>query len=160
MKRLVAIVALTAALALVTAPMAGAGAPDQGSVTLDIWMYYDTGTGPFTASGGIVCGSGDTQDEWIGSWRGVPPQFTGDYYHGASVLMKERKVFTCGDGTGTFTLEFIAPMHWDQGYNHGEWKVVAGTGDYTDLRGHGTFRVEWGPDVPNHEVWEGHLLLR
>lgn len=155
MVKKLAAVGLLAALAMVPAvPAAGAAPVAHGPVTLEILMHYEyPGHGPFTADG-VVCGSGYAQDAGLDvPVRGAQPP--GSH---TSVLLKEQKVFTCDDSADTFTLEFVTVLKWDRGGTLGEWKVVDGTGAYTDLRGNGTFKVQWLGD-PNLEVWVGHMML-
>jgi hypothetical protein len=152
-RKMLLVVALLAVLLAVLSTPAGAGAPTQGRVTLEILMDYEfPGGGPFTADA-IVYPSGYAQDRALDvPLVGNPPG------SGTSVLLKEQKAFTCDNGEGSFTLEFITVLKWDKRGTQGEWRVVEGTGAYEDLKGNGTFKVQWLAD-PNLEVWEGHMVL-
>ena len=157
--RLFTVAALVALLMLSATPVAFARPAANGPVTLSILVTYtEMGShGPFTADA-VVCSYGDTVDLETEVILGVDPPFMNpDYRHGATVL-RVQKQFTCADNTGTFTLDFIGTYHWDQARNHGEWKVVQGTGDYENLKGHGTFAVRMGEN-PTLEIWQGHMQL-
>jgi hypothetical protein len=87
--------------------------------------------GPFTATGqavdrGWVCPSGNTQD-----FGTVAIPFTG------GAVFRADKVFTCQDGSGTFTLRVEATVITQPFSDVGTWMVVGGTGGYVNLGGAG-----------------------
>lgn len=67
---------------------------------------------------------------------------------------------TCNDGSGSFTAR-LDPTVAERG-GSGRWKIVGGTGRYSELRGRGTFTGEFLGGSPSHEetitfrtTWEG-----
>ncbi|HMJ01164.1 MAG TPA: hypothetical protein VK488_15130 [Gaiellaceae bacterium] len=68
------------------------------------------------------------------------------------------RVFTCADGSGTFTASFNGELEHTAG-STGPWAITAGTGSYTALRGKGTGKVDssTGPTPPVYfsDTWTG-----
>ena len=93
--------------------------------------------GTFTAEDPL-CASGTFVDEFVsggGAFRSGQV-----FYHGFTV----RKILTCADGSGTFTILFhpqFTPATPAACEEAGPFAVVGGTGDYTKLRGSGDFCV-------------------
>jgi len=108
-----------AALVALTPVSAAVAAPTQVTLHLDGShpINADFHQGTFTASAPL-CPSGS----WIGNGGGT-------------------RVFTCGDGSGTFTASFFGQLEHVQG-STGPWTITDGTGTYTTLRGKGTGTVD------------------
>src|SRR5215218_10383500 len=127
--------AVFACLALAAAPAANAQEP---TIVTDI-TFPEEGEpfGTFTASEPL-CPSGTFVDEFVGGGGA----FASDRVsYSASTI---RKMFTCADGSGTFTILFhpqftpATPAGCEQA---GPFAVIGGTGDYAQLRGQGDFCV-------------------
>ena len=110
-----------------------------------------TGTGTFTASGEGLCSSGTTSQP-----------------DGVEVVERRRtltfvldKVFTCADGSGTFTLQLRAWWLPCAPSNRGVWRVTGGTGDYSSLSGSGQLIGTYFPaaceDGGVEDVYSGHV---
>ena len=89
------------------------------------------GVGFFEADGpavddGLMCETG-TEEE-------VEPVVVRP--RGRFTILKVLKRFTCNGGSGTFDVRMTVKLFPD-GTTTANWKVVAGTGDYVNLRGHG-----------------------
>jgi hypothetical protein len=71
---------------------------------------------------------------------------------------RNARVFTCSDGSGTFTANFNGELEHTAGAS-GPWAISAGTGSYTTLRGKGTGKVDssTGPTPPVYfsDTWTG-----
>jgi len=123
-RRLVLPFALGAlATGVMTAPVQASGS----QVTIESTTVFEDGSGTFTADSAELCSSGTTSEP-----------------HGVAVREGQRlvtfeldKLFTCADGSGTFTLRLRAWWLPCATANRGVWYVVGGTGDYAELRGHG-----------------------
>jgi len=96
--------------------------------------FVDTTPEPFTASGsavddGLVCAAGDVYDVNID-------------YHGNSngpfTSFKVHKHFICGDSSGTFDIEMNVKLEKASGETKAQWKIIAGTGAYAQLKGNGS----------------------
>ena len=93
--------------------------------------------GTFTALDPL-CPSGTFVDEFVGGGGAFN---SGHVFYGGSIV---RKTFTCGDGTGQFTILFhpqfspATPAGCEQA---GPFTVLGGTGRYQQLRGTGDFCV-------------------
>jgi hypothetical protein len=123
-------------LALGPAPAALA-APTQ--VTLHLAGTHPEGLdrheGTFTASPPL-CPSGS----WVGNGVGG-------------------RVFTCSDGSGTFTASFQGELEHTQG-STGPWAIVDGTGAYAALRGEGEATIDFStgensPLITFRDTWTG-----
>lgn len=127
-RRVFVVLVALGCLALGAAPSAQGQAP---AIVTDI-TFPEGGEpfGTFTASEPL-CPSGTFVDEFVGGGGGA-------FSHAATV----RKMFTCADGSGTFTILFH-PQHTPATppgcEEAGPFAVVGGTGDYARLRGHGDF---------------------
>ena len=105
---------------------AAASAADQQRVTLTATSVLGE-QGRFTADGG-PCWSGSTAEPGGVVVTERRTQLTFDL----------EKVFTCDDGSGTFTLRIRASYKPCRPADRGVWTVVGGTGSHRDLQGHGT----------------------
>ena len=127
-RRMLVLLAAFACVALVGTPSAYAQTP---TIVTDV-TFPEEGPpfGTFTASDPL-CPSGTFVDQFVGGGGGV-------LYHAATV----RKMFTCADGSGTFTILFhpqFTPATPAGCGEAGPFAVIGGTGDYAQLRGHGDF---------------------
>jgi hypothetical protein len=68
------------------------------------------------------------------------------------------RIFTCADGSGTITANFVGDLEYVQGAT-GPWTITGGTGTYTALRGKGTGTIDSStgdnPPVSFSETWTG-----
>lgn len=145
MRRATLIVAILAALFGV---VPAAAAPPQPT-TFGVVEQFALGTGVFTSDGSVVCGSGTTSGELIGS----------GFQSGRGGIFHVRKTITCNDGSGTFTLLIQARVGINVGnVAYGPWVVLNGTGSYVDLHGRGTVI---GTPVPGgiSDLYVGWLAL-
>ena len=132
-QRVLAVLVALGCLALAATPSAQAQAP---TIVTDI-TFPEEGApfGTFTASDPL-CPSGTFVDQFVGGGGA----FRSDrVFFGASNI---RKVLTCDDGSGTFTIQFhpqFTPSTSAGCGQAGPCAVIAGTGDYARLRGHGDF---------------------
>ena len=131
-KSVLATVALTGLLVALTAIPASAKAP---AIT-----FHLDGTGDLVRQGTFtaplpLCPSGTWQGNGLGS-----------------------RVFTCTDGSGTFTATFDGELE-DAASAHGPWSIISGTGRYVTLRGKGTATVDAvsGPNTSPtfSDTWSG-----
>ena len=128
-----ALLAVLACLALAAAPLANAQAP---TIVTNITFPEGEFLGTFTASAPL-CPSGTfPDDQFVGG---------GGAFDNAHVLVFAvtlRKLLTCADGTGTFTIQFhtqLTPGTAAGCHESGPFAVVDGTGAYAKLRGQGDF---------------------
>ena len=133
MRRPLLVLVALAALMLAAAPAAYAQEP---TITTNI-TFPEEGEpfGTFTANEPL-CPSGTFVDEFVGGGGA----FRSDrFFYSAFTI---RKVFTCDDGSGTFTILFhpqLNPTTPESCLQAGPFAVVGGTGDYATLSGHGDF---------------------
>ena len=133
MRRPLLVLVALAALMLAAAPAAHAQEP---TITTSI-TFPEEGEpfGTFTANEPL-CPSGTFVDEFVGGGGA----FRSDrFFYSAFTI---RKVLTCDDGSGTFTILFhpqLNPTTPESCLQAGPFAVVGGTGDYARLSGHGDF---------------------
>jgi hypothetical protein len=130
---MLAVVVALGCVALAAAPSANAQAP---TIVTDI-TFPEGGEpfGTFTASDPL-CPSGTFVDQFVGGGGSFR---SGRVVVGASNI---RKVFTCDDGSGTFTIQFHpqgTPATPPGCVNAGPFAVVGGTGAFAHLSGTGDF---------------------
>ena len=135
MRRPLLVLVALAALMLAAAPAAYAQEP---TITTNI-TFPEEGEpfGTFTANEPL-CPSGTFVDEFVGGGGA----FASDRVIYSAFTI--RKVLTCDDGSGTFTILFhpqINPTTPESCDQAGPFAVVGGTGDYATLSGHGDFCV-------------------
>lgn len=129
-----AVAAVVAAGAILAAT--AVGSPSQVTISLKgIHSADDFHQGTFTAPAPL-CSAGT----WIGNGAGA-------------------RVFTCSDGSGTFTATFNGDLEHVAGAS-GPWQITLGTGKYTTLRGRGTGTIDasTGPNaspVVFADTWTG-----
>ena len=104
------------------------GATPSTDVEIVVTSYWEDGFGTFTLSGGGLggCESGTTAD--LGDSLTGHPGVVGNFH--------VRKVFTCADESGTFTL-LIQAQTRDLITDEGRWTVLSGSGAYEKLHGTG-----------------------
>lgn len=100
---------------------------DTEPADVTIKVEFDVGSeGLFTTDpSGPICLGGSMTDE-----PGPGEQ------SGEQVILEAINVFTCEDGSGTFTAKLFVILYPDFTATF-DWIVIDGTGDYTRLRGHG-----------------------
>ena len=134
MRRPVLVLVALAALMLAAAPAAHA---QETTITTNITFPQEGEPfGTFTATEPL-CPSGTFVDEFVG---GGGDFRSGRFYSAFTI----RKVLTCEDGSGTFTIQFhpqFNPTTPESCGQAGPFAVIGGTGDYTTLSGHGDFCV-------------------
>lgn len=77
---------------------------------------------------------------------------------GQDAFLESETLFTCADGSGTFTLTLFVTLHPDFTAVF-DWTVKDGTGTYAGLRGQGT-----GTSVPTtfplkREIYAGQMTI-
>ena len=111
--------------------------------------------GTFTAVDPL-CPSGTFVDEFVGGGGA----FQSDRVSYPAVTV--RKMFTCADGSGTFTILFhpqFTPATPAGCEEAGPFAGVGGTGDYTNLRGRGDFCVFPVGEDDRRETFTGTVRL-
>jgi hypothetical protein len=135
-QRLLAAVAVTALVVIPSAIPATATTP---AVTFHLDGTHpvdgDYHQGSFTAPAPL-CSSGT----WLGNGGGS-------------------RVFTCADGSGTFTAHFNGELEHATGA-HGRWSIDSGAGSYVTLRGTGTVTIDSSTGLNSSpitfsETWAG-----
>ena len=114
----------------------GWGAPPAAAAPLEPFTItenidFEAGVATFTATGAL-CPSGTFEDDVV-LGAGHP-----DTSGRANILIET--VYTCADGSGTFFARkhvFITIVDEDSSTNSGPITFHGGTGDYTNLSGHG-----------------------
>jgi hypothetical protein len=132
-RRILPLLAALVCLVLAAAPFAHAQAPTI--VTHVTFPEEGAPFGTFTASDPL-CPSGTFVDEFVGGGGAFN---SGYVFYNASTV---RKMFTCADGSGSFTILFhpqFTPATPAGCFAAGPFAVVSGTGEYTQLRGEGDF---------------------
>ena len=133
MRRPLLVLVALAVLMLAAAPAAYA---QETTITTAITFPQEGPFGTFTANEPL-CSSGTFIDEFIGGGGAFR---SGRDFSAFTI----RKVLTCDDGSGTFTIQFhpqfnpTTPASCGQA---GPFAVVGGTADYARLSGHGDFCV-------------------
>lgn len=145
-----------AAVGVVATPfamVAAHAADEETRVSIVAVEDFVAGTGTFDAEGGGLCGSGTTSQP-----------------DGVEVIERRRtltfvleKVFTCDDGSGTFTMQLRAWYMPCSPANRGVWRVISGTGDYAELEGTGQIIGTYFPGacddaVGVEDVYAGHVF--
>jgi len=99
------------------------------TITIDVVTFGGAET--FTTTGDALCPSG-TATTFDNSATGFGNSSSSDNntFHG-------KKLLTCDDGSGTFTITFNATSKPCSPTDTGGWNVVGGTGNYVNLHGGG-----------------------
>lgn len=124
-RRVAAPVLSAFAVVLATALPAQGAPPDAVSIRAEA-VLGETGT--FTAVGAGLCPSGTTAE----------PDGVDVTERPRTLAFRLDKLFTCDDGSGTFTLRIHAWYRPCDATDRGVWEVVGGTGAYSTLSGRGT----------------------
>ncbi|KAA3647184.1 MAG: hypothetical protein DWQ07_06705 [Chloroflexi bacterium] len=121
-------------------------------VHIEVYKPIGVNHVPFTATGdavdkGLVCAFGTEEDLSVDVVN-TNRRFT---------TLKILKRFTCGDGSGTFNIRMTVKLFADS-HTTANWRVVAGTGDYTRLKGHGKlYGTPIVPEVSIFDVYDGKM---
>lgn len=144
-----ALVALLGALlavmtAIVPVALAGSAKP----VSIEITAYFDVFpfSGPFTATGDVICDSGTAED--------IPDSFVGGGFPSNQVIQIQlTKRLTCDDGSGTILIASTFHVDLETGETS-TWHIAGGTGDYVNLHGSGTGVTEnrYDPDRGDYHL--------
>jgi hypothetical protein len=131
---LVAALGATVALMTVIGSVGAAGSAQPVSLTITAYFDVDPFSGPFTATGGVICDSGTAED--------IPDSFVGGGFPSNQVIQIQlTKLLTCDDLSGTILL--ASTFHVDvEGGEWSTWHIAGGTGEYAHLRGSGTGTTE------------------
>ena len=150
MRRTILVLGLLVAAATAAALPASA-APGPTTTFTVVEQFSEPPTpGVFTSDGSVVCASGTTTNQ----------VFASGFQSDRGLIFHVRKTITCGDGTGTFTLQLQARIGFNVGdVTFGPWVVVSGTGAYAELRGRGTVTGTQSPTGVT-DVYVGWLALR
>lgn len=130
----VRIVAVVGGVALV----AGCGGDSSSEVTLEDIVNEDFDGGDFSATGSVICDSGETNSL---------------DFNVTETLWWYESEFTCADGSGAFVLRAELPPPPDPDTPEasepldGTWTVQGGSGDYSNLEGSGTLTTY--PEPPS-----------
>lgn len=153
MRRVLVLLAAVALLFTVWSPAAVVAAGQRHGVTISSEMTHSEphNTGTFTATGdavssGLLCTSGSVTD--LDLVRRAPNQ------------LSVRKVFSCEDGSGTFTVRLQVHQDFEAQTETFTWVVLGGTGSYEDLRGAGGGTTETADlgSGPVTNIYSGFLL--
>jgi hypothetical protein len=142
-----------AVLALVYAPTVGATPASGVTIHTHLFVSPLPPHGTFTASL-PVCPSGTFMDEE----KTVGGAFTGAQT--SLFVATIVKHFTCGDGSGTFDIQFHPHFQTLGSQSGGPWNVVGGSGAYTSMHGTGDFAIVFLPGsflVEGSETFTGQV---
>ena len=152
-RRILAVLVALGCLVPASAPSALAQEP---TILTDI-TFPEEGApfGTFTALDPL-CPSGTFVDEFVGGGGAFR---SGHVDYNASAILK---MFTCTDGSGTFTILFhpqFTPATPAGCLQAGPFAVIGGSGDYAKLRGHGDFCVFGDEEDRATETFTGSFRL-
>jgi len=144
MRKPIFLATLTALLLLLVlaAPVFARVPPQDVSIVIDTTIIPEQPTfGSFVASGpaveaGLFCEDGSASDLFV---------YGRGWQSGGDFNLFLHKVYLCGDGSGTITMQMEVRLVTD-GTTTANWVVIGGTGDYEGL--HGTGKLAGVP-------WEG-----
>jgi hypothetical protein len=165
-RRLLGVAVLAIGLTLMAliagAPVAG-GEATKTEISLDFSLVFDPAAGPpcvpqtpchasgtFSSATAPLCSSGTVDDHFV---------FTGG---------QRDRVYTCDDGSGSFTLTMhftgffdagTAPCSPDEFRVDHRWELVSGTGAFAHLRGTGTEIACFVPDATLAGSDQGTIVL-
>lgn len=109
---------------------------------------------PFTASGtavtsGQICPAGEVHDLSNTSFGRPGGRFT---------ILRVLKRFDCDDGSGSFKARLIVRLNNRTFRTRAAWRLVGGTGDYTDLRGNGRLLgIPIDPGISVLDIYTGQI---
>jgi hypothetical protein len=151
----VASIAAILVLAAVAAPVSAAS-PRQVTIVSNVTFNPDgPNYGDFTASGqaveaDVICQSGTFVDTGI--------RLAGFESGRDIVQLQVDKLFTCADGTGSFSVKLQIQADFATGLESFSWVVLGGSGAYGDLRGSGNGSTVPNAPIGNVNTYEGFLL--
>jgi hypothetical protein len=96
------------------------------------------------------------QDYHQGTFTAPAPMCTSGTWQGNG---QGTRVFTCADGSGTFTASFDGELEHMTGAS-GPWAIVSGDGKYVTMRGRGTATIDFstgpnGSPITFSDTWQG-----
>jgi len=126
------VLVLTAAMAVMLAMAAPAGATPPSGVSIEVEMSLLGAPSPFVASGpavdsDLMCSEGEVIQ--------VFGKATGFQSDKGYVNFQVVHQFTCDDGSGDFLVKLQVRVN--QNGDNFQWNILGGTGDYEDLHGSG-----------------------
>jgi hypothetical protein len=146
MRKIIAVAGTAGLIAgLGTAPALASPDP-QKPVTFTInetQNFYVPGSARFTATGPL-CASGTFVDDYTHEVQAS---------HSGKVHLRGTAVYTCDDGSGTFTAAKNTHLSFNFDYSltaKSPFRIIGGTGDYEGLRGTGT---NVGAATAEGEAW-------
>jgi len=117
---------------------AACGGDSSTEVTLEDIVNEDFDGGDFSATGSVICDSGETNSL---------------DFDVTETLWWYESEFTCADGSGAFVLRAELPPPPDPDTEaaseplDGTWTVQSGSGDYSNLEGSGTVTADPEPAI-------------
>jgi hypothetical protein len=129
-KRLAGTLLAASTLLALAAPAAEAAPPEPFNITENI--DFDAQIFEFTTTGGALCPSGTFEDQFIAQ-GGNDTSIS----HTEKFNLQFRTVYTCDDGSGSFFARKHVFLNLTDSTNTGPISFHGGTGDYTNLSGHG-----------------------
>ena len=98
---------------------------------------------------GILCASGTVDDINI---------VTSGSQNGKFLTLHVLKKFICDDLSGTFDVQLVVKLNLTTRNTTANWKVLSGTGHYTQLKGHGSLvGTTFDPGVSIYDVYDGKI---
>ena len=157
-RRTHAIVAMVAAILVLTAIAGPVGAASPKGVTIVSHVTFNPdgpNYGDFVATGSavdsdVICPGGTFVDIGI--------RFAGYQSDRGIVQLQVVKEFTCSDGTGTFVVKMQIQANFDTGIESFTWVVLGGTGHYGSLHGGGSGSTVPNAPIGNINTYSGLLI--
>jgi hypothetical protein len=150
-RALVALLGATLAVMTVIVPVGAAGSAKPVSLTITAYFDVDPFSGPFTATGGVICPTGTAED--------IPDSFVGGGFPSQQVIQIQLTKLLTDDGSGTILL--YSTFHVDLASGEtSTWHIAGGTGDYAGLHGSGTGVTENGFDQDRGDYHVSTLIGR
>ncbi len=152
---IVVLLAAILALVAVAAPVAAAS-PQQVTIVSHVTFNPDgPNYGDFVATGaavdsGVICEGGTFVDTGI--------RFAGFQSPRGVVQLQVGKEFTCGDGSGTFSVKLQIQADFNTGIETFSWVAMGGTGDHAALVGSGKGSTVPNPPIGNINTYVGFVL--
>ena len=145
MRRILATAAVAVAMLLLTPMVPAAATPPAGvEIVVPDFEGAFVATGP-AVDDGVICGTGEVETTFV-----KPSGFQSNQH----LILKVGKLFTCDDGTGTFSAKLEVRIDFDTGVSF-QWVIKGGTGDYERLRGSGSGFVV----TDDTDVYQGGLHI-
>jgi hypothetical protein len=131
-KRFVTTFAVSVAASVALMATATAGASVGTPLTISGQTTFGS-PGTFqTSPGSGLCATGATSDGNIGQLFSTGGQSN------RHIIFHDQKTFTCDDGSGTFTMNLQVMLVFGNPTDSFSWRIVSGTGAYTNLHGTGS----------------------